>query len=127
MAAPVVLGVDRSGDGKVATSAATGADVTHEQLQAAFWPLGEWPDQGTRDRIDFIIEEGLQADPELIRQGLPQSLRDDSYPILALGDAAPTAGLALTTLDGERFSMEQLFAADAAAGKLTLLNFGSYT
>ena len=127
MAAPVVLGADRSGDGKVATSAATGADVTHEQLQAAFWPLGEWPDQGTRDRIDFIIEEGLQADPELIRQGLPQSLRDDSYPILALGDAAPTAGLALTTLDGERLSMEQLFAADAAAGKLTLLNFGSYT
>ena len=54
---------------------ATGADVTHEELQSAFFPLGEWPDKDTRDRIDFIIGEGLQADPELIRQGLPQSLR----------------------------------------------------
>jgi len=106
---------------------ATGANVTHEELQAAFFPLGEWPDKDTRERIDFIIDEGLQAAPELIRMGLPQTLRDGTYPILELGDAAPTAGLSLTTLSGTTVQMTELFAQDAAAGKLTLLNFGSYT
>ena len=58
---------------------ATGANVSHAELQAQFFPLGEWPDKDTRARIRFIIDEGLQADPELIRQSLPQSLRDDTY------------------------------------------------
>lgn len=121
-----VLSVDRtqSGTGK---AAATGAEVTHEQLQQAFFPLGEWPDQATRDRIDFIIQEGLQAEPEQIREHLPQSLRDNTYPLLEVGGPPPTAGLSLTSLDGEVVSLSQIFAADAAAGKLTLLNFGSYT
>eukprot|EP01046_Picozoa_sp_COSAG06_P097973 COSAG06_NODE_44070_length_366_cov_0.970037_1_plen_71_part_10 len=69
--------------------AATGADVTHEELQSAFFPLGEWPDHDTIERVKFIIDEGLQAEPELIRQSLPQSLRDGTYPLLEVGDAAP--------------------------------------
>jgi len=40
---------------------ATGANVTHEELQAQFFPLGEWPEKDTRERIQFIINEGLQA------------------------------------------------------------------
>lgn len=107
--------------------AATGADVTHEELQARFYPLGEWPDKDTRDRIQFIIDEGLQAQPEMIRQSLPQSLRDDTYPRIKVGDAAPTTGLVLAGLNGEVIGMQQLLALDAAAGKMTVLNFGSYT
>ena len=106
---------------------ATGANVTHEELQAQFFPLGEWPDKDTRDRIQFIIDEGLQADPELIRQSLPQSLLDDSYPRIKVGDAAPASGLTLTGLTGSVIEMQQLLARDAAEGKLSVLNFGSYT
>ena len=106
---------------------ATGKDVTHAELEAAFFPLGEWPDEATTARIDCIIAEGAQADPELIRCGLPQTLRDGSYPTLSVGAAAPTAGLALTRLDGTGVALAELFAADAAAGKASLLNFGSYT
>jgi hypothetical protein len=40
---------------------ASGANVTHEELQAQFFPLGEWPEKDTRERIQFIIGEGLQA------------------------------------------------------------------
>lgn len=106
---------------------ATGKDVTHAELEAAFYPLGEWPTKDTRDRIDFIIAEGEQAPSQTIRDGLPQSLLDDSYPVLSVGGPAPAAGLSLTKLDGSIISLAALFAADAAAGKASLLNFGSYT
>ena len=36
---------------------ATGKDVAHAELEAAFYPLGDWPDKDTRGRIDFIIKD----------------------------------------------------------------------
>jgi hypothetical protein len=44
-----------------------------------------------------------------------------------VGDAAPVAGLTMTDLNGEVVDMQHLLALDAAAGKLSVLNFGSYT
>ena len=41
---------------------ATGADVTHEELQSAFFPLGEWPDKDTRDLVLATgMTEGMET------------------------------------------------------------------
>ena len=91
-------------------------------LERGFPPLGEWGDVETRERIAFIIAEGKQGSPEEIRKSLPQS---DGC--IALGAEAPSGKLSLSTLDGSRVLLADVFAADAQAGKVTLLNFGSYT
>ena len=93
---------------------------THEELSRDFWPLGEWPDGATRARIEHIAAEGEQASAEQIRASLPQS---DG--LLRVGMAAPAAEF--TTLDGGARSLAELLAADTAAGKLSVLNFGSWT
>jgi hypothetical protein len=82
--------------------------------------FGEWSDEATKARIEFIIAEGVQGTPDDIRASLPQS-----YDTLVVGAAAPTAGLSLTTLGGASTTMEDVFAA--GEGRATLLNFGSYT
>ena len=93
---------------------------SHEELERSFWPLGEWPDDATRERIQFIIAEAKQASPDLIRASLPQS---DGC--IALGDTAPDG--VLTALDGGSVQLAELLHSDAAAGRISILNFGSFT
>jgi hypothetical protein len=49
------------------------------------------------------------------------------YPQIKVGDAAPVEGLSLVDLNGVVVDVQRLLALDAAAGKLSILNFGSYT
>lgn len=92
---------------------------SHDELEQQFWPLGEWPDDATRERIRFIIEEGQQAPAVQIRASLPQT---DCFRV---GDTAPDG--TLTTLDGEAVQLSALLDKDAAAGAISVLNFGSFT
>lgn len=66
----------------------------------------------------------LQGCPTDIRLALPQTVGN-----IAPGMHAPCGTLSLRSLreDGADVPLAELYARDAAAGKLSVLNFGSYT
>jgi hypothetical protein len=89
-------------------------------------PFGDdyWTDAVTRARVEKIVAEGLQGCPTDIRLALPQTVGN-----IAPGMHAPCGTLSLRSLreDGADVPLAELYARDAAAGKLSVLNFGSYT
>jgi hypothetical protein len=60
--------------------------------------------------------------PLQILAGLPQT---DG--LIALKGPAPAGSLAVSALDNRAMTFTELYAEDALAGKVTLLNFGSYS
>lgn len=83
--------------------------------------FGEWSDESARERMDFIIAEGKQASSEFIRASLPQSMGK-----IKRGCAAPR-GLDIADVAGATLSLDALLDKDARDGKVSVLNFGSYT
>eukprot|EP00041_Stephanoeca_diplocostata_P011083 m.179981 g.179981 ORF g.179981 m.179981 type:complete len:100 (+) comp18404_c0_seq1:157-456(+) len=84
-------------------------------------PFGEWSDKSARERMQFIIAEGKQAPSDFIRASLPQS-----FDKIKRGSPAPR-GLNVAEISGATISLDALLDDDTANGKVSVLNFGSYT
>lgn len=112
--------------------------------------FGDWSDQETRDHIATILSDHIgQASTADGTEGFPDALAA-SFPQtqgkLQIRKPAPGAGISetamrnkaappaiapspllLTRLSGDKVTLEELYSSDEAAGKVTILNFGSYT